>query len=799
MNDVTLDRNVNGDEDKGGKKKVGKTAKKGVPAVAATPLASPQASLPVDAGSVQALLNGRLGDPFSLLGPHRHEDRDGENQPGARYEIRVYQPGALGIEILARGADGKAGSVLAALAPYADAEGLFTGSVVLPDSNTSRAYLLRVTWPDGRGGRAVQIAEDAYAFGLLLGELDIHLLREGRHRELGRCLGAQTMQIDGVPGVRFAVWAPNAQRVSLVGDFNLWDGRRHPMRLRAEAGVWEIFVPRLAAGARYKYEIVGPDGNVQPQKADPIARATELPPGTASVVASGTPFVWNDAEWLAQRGGRQAPGAPLSVYEVHAGSWLRVMEENGRSLDWVELADRLIPYVLEMGFTHVEFMPIMEHPFGGSWGYQPLSQFAPSARFGTPADFARFVDRCHVAGLGVILDWVPAHFPSDAHGMAHFDGTALYEHVDPREGFHQDWNTLIFNLGRNEVRGFLIASALEWLENFHVDALRVDAVASMLYRDYSREPGQWIPNIYGGRENLESVAFLKELNHTIAERCPGTLMIAEESTSWPGVTASVEHGGLGFSYKWNMGWMHDSLRYVEHDPAHRRYHHNDFTFGLLYAFSERFMLPISHDEVVHGKGSLISKMPGDVWQKMANLRAYLGFMWTHPGKKLLFMGCELAQWTEWNHDASPQWELLDDPRHRGVQQVVRDLNHLYVNEPALHARDADAEGFRWAIGDDQENSVFAYLRQGFHADQQMLIVVNMTPVPRHGYRVALQDQDGSAGAEWEEVFNSDAEVYGGSNLGNPGVHRCNDGGDGNSALSLTLPPLSTIIFRRRTH
>jgi 1,4-alpha-glucan branching enzyme len=766
MNDVMLDQNMNGEDGKAH---------------------GHQASLQVDAASVQALLSGRLGDPFSLLGPHR------AGNDGDRYEIRVYQPGALGIEVLARGENGKgkAGNVLGALTPYPGADGFFTGAVQLADR---QAYLLRVTWPDGQGGRTVHIAEDAYAFGLLLGELDIHLLREGRHRELGRCLGAQTVQVDGVQGVRFAVWAPNAQRVSLVGDFNVWDGRRHPMRLRAEAGVWEIFVPRLAAGSRYKYEIVGPNGHVQPQKADPIARATELPPGTASVVASGTPFVWNDAEWMARRGAHQSPNAPISVYEVHAGSWLRVMEENGRSLDWVELSDRLIPYVLEMGFTHVEFMPIMEHPFGGSWGYQPLSQFAPSARFGTPADFARFVDRCHAAGLGVILDWVPAHFPSDSHGMAHFDGTALYEHADPREGYHQDWNTLIFNLGRNEVRGFLIASALEWLENFHVDALRVDAVASMLYRDYSREPGQWIPNIYGGRENLESVAFLKELNQTIAERCPGALMIAEESTSWPGVTAPVEQGGLGFSYKWNMGWMHDSLRYVEQDPAYRRYHHNDFTFGLLYAFSERFMLPISHDEVVHGKGSLINKMPGDVWQKMANLRAYLGFMWTHPGKKLLFMGCELAQWTEWNHDASPQWELLDDPRHRGVQQVVRDLNRLYVNEPALHARDADAEGFRWAIGDDQENSVFAYLRQGFHADQQMLVVVNMTPVPRHGYRVPLQDD--AAHAEWEEVFNSDAAIYGGSNLGNPGVHRCGDE-NGNRGLSLTLPPLSTMIFRRR--
>jgi 1,4-alpha-glucan branching enzyme len=752
-------------------------------AVIVAAAAAAGATVRADAEHVHALLEGRLGDPFRLLGPHRSEAGDDD-----LYEIRVYQPGALGVEVLAREAGGAPGAVLAALHPYRDSGGFFVGSVHLPQD---RAYLLRVTWPDGRGGKALQIAEDAYAFGLLLGELDIHLLREGRHRELGRCLGAQVMRVDDAAGVRFAVWAPNAQRVSVVGDFNLWDGRRHPMRLRAEAGVWELFIPRLAAGSRYKYEIVALDGGLLPQKADPVARATEMPPGTASVVAPGDAFAWSDQAWLAQRGARHAPDAPLSVYEVHAGSWLRVMEENGRSLDWNELADRLIPYAAGMGFTHIEFMPIMEHPFGGSWGYQPLSQFAPSARFGAPADFARFVDRCHGAGLGVILDWVPAHFPGDAHGMAYFDGTALYEHVDPREGYHQDWNTLIFNLGRNEVRGFLIASALEWLENFHVDGLRVDAVASMLYRDYSRKQGEWIPNIHGGRENLESVAFLKELNQTVAERCPGAMMIAEESTAWPGVTAPVEQGGLGFSYKWNMGWMHDTLRYVEQDPAYRRYHHNDFTFGLLYAFSERFMLPISHDEVVHGKGSLLAKMPGDAWRQRANLRAYLGFMWTHPGKKLLFMGCELAQPGEWNHDASPQWELLDDPAHRGVQLAVRDLNRLYTAEPALHERDCDPAGFRWLIGDDADNSVFAYLRLGFQPGRELLVVVNMTPVPRHAYRVPVPGE--TAAGAWHEIFNSDAAVYGGGNLGNPGVHYCS--GD-SPALTLTLPPLAAIVFRK---
>ncbi|MDB5966435.1 MAG: glgB, partial [Polaromonas sp.] len=445
---------------------------------------------------------------------------------------------------------------------------------------------------------------------LLLGELDLHLIAEGRHRELGRCLGAQSMRLNDEDGTRFAVWAPNARSVSVIGDFNSWDPARHPMRLRPEAGVWERFVPEASAGALYKYAIVGPDGRRQPDKADPVARATEMPPGTASRVAPSEPFTWSDEAWMLGRAKRHVAESPLCVYEVHAGSWLRISEEGDRSLNWQELGDRLIPYASQMGFTHLELLPIMEHPFGGSWGYQPLSQFAPSARFGTPAAFAFFVDRCHQAGLGVILDWVPAHFPSDGHGLAYFDGTPLYEHADPREGFHRDWNTLIYNFGRHEVRGFLIASALEWLERYHVDGLRVDAVASMLYRDYSRNAGEWVPNIHGGRENLEAVAFLRELNTTISERCPGAMMIAEESTAWPGVTAPVATGGLGFTFKWNMGWMHDSLKYLSRDPMYRRYHHHEMTFGLVYAFSERFILPISHDEVVHGKGSLLNKMAG---------------------------------------------------------------------------------------------------------------------------------------------------------------------------------------------
>lgn len=720
-----------------------------------------------------ALLQGRLRDPFAFLGPHTDDHHT---------VLRTFQPGARMVHV-------RCGTQRIALSQHENS-GLFSGQ--LPSRYAAQDYTLEITWPS-TDGDLIQETEDAYAFGPLLGELDLHLLTEGRHRELGRCLGAIPMSIDGVTGTRFAVWAPNAWRVSVVGDFNGWDGRRHLMRLRQQAGVWELFIPRLAAGERYKYELLDVEGRLLPLKADPVARATELPPATSSVIASATPFHWSDEAWMKTRNELRPCTTPLSIYEVHAGSWLRVPEEDNRHLDWYELGDRLIPYALDMGFTHLEFLPIMEHPFAGSWGYQPLSQFAPSARFGTPAAFANFVDRCHNAGLGVILDWVPAHFPSDTHGLAQFDGTHLYEHADPREGFHQDWNTLIYNFGRNEVRGFLIASALEWLEHFHVDGLRVDAVASMLYRDYSRKEGEWIPNIYGGRENLEAVAFLKELNEAVAERCPGALVIAEESTAWPDVTGAIKDNGLGFSYKWNMGWMHDTLRYMEHDPVHRRHHHNDMTFGMVYAYSEHFVLPVSHDEVVHGKGSLLGKMPGDDWQKLANLRAYLGFMWTHPGKKLLFMGCEFGQVAEWNHDTSPEWHLLDDPRHRGIQRLVRDLNRFYVSEPALHESDCQPSGFRWGVGDDSENSVFAFTRMSPNAPD-VLVVCNMTPVPRRDYRIGV-----TAGGVWEEVLNTDAAAYGGSNLGNAGrVHADPVPTHGQAqSLALTLPPLSTLVFIRK--
>ena len=716
--------------------------------------------------AVVALVEGRHGDPFSILGDHRVE--------GERV-IRAFTPGARGIDVVAREDGSRIGTL-----EMAHPAGLFAGPV-----GAAGPYRLRIRWPD-----AVQEIEDPYSFGLLLGDLDLHLVGQGTHYQLSRCLGAQAMSCEGVAGVRFAVWAPNARRVSVVGDFNSWDGRRLPMRLRGSAGIWELFVPGIGPGARYKYEIVGPGGNVLPQKADPVARAAEAAPATASIVARSEPFPWTDGDWTAGRARRQALDAPISVYEVHPGSWLKLLEEGGRSLDWREMVDRLVPYVAALGFTHVEFMPIMEHPFGGSWGYQTLGLFAPTGRYGSPEDFAYFVDRCHASGIGVILDWVPAHFPTDAWGLAQFDGTPLYEHADPREGFHQDWNTLIFNLGRNEVKGFIIASAMEWIERYHVDALRVDAVASMLYRDYSRKSGEWVPNKYGGRENLESVEFFRHLNSIVHQREPGVLVIAEESTAWPGVTAPVEQGGLGFDMKWNMGWMHDTLQYMEKEPIYRRYDHHLMTFGMVYAYSEHFMLPLSHDEVVHGKGSMIRKMPGDDWQKFANLRAYYGFMWAFPGKKLLFMGDEFGQWREWNHDASLDWDLLDHPRHSGLQRLIGDLNRLYAAEPALHATDSEPEGFRWAGPDDAENSVYAFFRQVPHGGERLLVLSNMTPVPRTDYRVSVPDA-----GYWREVLNTDAGGYGGGNLGNGGGVATEDSGEGGASLRLTLPPLATVVLK----
>jgi 1,4-alpha-glucan branching enzyme len=702
-----------------------------------------------------------LTDPYAVRGLHQ----DGES---GLWSIRTFQPGAERVEIITD------------TDPPAEMQAVESGFFLgIPASVPN--YRLCIHWPDGTS----QETEDPYVFGPVLGEADLYLFSEGSHWEMGRKFGAVPLSHQGVPGVSFALWAPNARRVSVVGDFNSWDGRRHPMRLRHAAGIWEIFIPRLTPGERYKYEIEGRDGSLLPLKADPVARAAEHPPATASIVAPAPDYRWSDAEWPANR--CQTEQAPISIYEVHAASWMRPQGTDSGTFTWAGLADRLIPYVQELGFTHLELMPIMEHPFSGSWGYQPLSQFAPSARYGSPQDFAAFVDRCHAAGLGIILDWVPAHFPNDAHGLAHFDGTALYEYADPREGFHPDWNTCVYNLGRREVQGWLIASALWWLETFHVDGLRVDAVASMLYRDYSRKEGEWIPNRFGGRENLEAVEFLQRLNRVVKDRVPGAITIAEESTAWPGVSAPVEHGGLGFSFKWNMGWMHDTLRYLGTDPIHRRWHHHDFTFGLLYAFSERFVLPLSHDEVVHGKGSLYCRIPGDSWQKLATLRAYFAFMWTHPGKKLLFMGGEFAQPREWNHDGTLDWEILQDPGHRGLQKLVADLNRLYRQEPALYRTDAEPEGFRWLISDDSENSVFAYAR-----GDSLVTLVNMTPVPRRGYRVGVPKP-----GRWREVLNTDSGHYGGSNVGNFGnLAAAAEASHGlPQSVMLTLPPLGALLLK----
>ncbi|WP_368642850.1 1,4-alpha-glucan branching protein GlgB [Castellaniella ginsengisoli] len=621
-----------------------------------------------------------------------------------------------------------------------------------------------------------------HEFGPLIGEDLLARHGDGDWRAVA-ALAPSLTEIDGVQGLRCAVWAPNARSVALVGDFNAWDPRRHPMRLRHMAGVWEFFLPGVRGGDRYKFAVLGADGVLR-WKADPLARRTESPPGTASVVHDASLLAWSDRDWCAGRAARQHPGQPISIYEVHAGSWAF---QEGDGEPWEQLGERLPAYAQALGFTHVELLPIMEHPFGGSWGYQPLGLFAPAARYGTPRGFAHFVGRCHAAGVGVILDWVPSHFPEDAHGLEHFDGTPLYEHADPREGHHPDWHSAIYNLGRNEVKAMLLASAHYWLDEYHVDGLRVDAVASMLYRDYSRAPGQWIPNRYGGRENLESIDFLRELTGSVRARGDGAMTVAEESTAWPGVTKPAGEGGLGFDYKWNMGWMHDTLQYMRRDPVHRRYHHGDLAFGLQYAFSERFVLPLSHDEVVHGKGSLASKMGGEPDRRLDALRAYLAFMWVHPGKKLLFMGGEIAQWREWNHDAVVHWDLLDHPAHRGVQRLVGRLNQLYRERASLHASDADASGFSWTVGDDAENSVFAFERCApGHAP--VLAVCNFTPVPHPGYVVGA-----SCGVLWRLLLDSGGP--GGTPAAPRNIPARQEPAHGRPfSLTLDLPGASTLLL-----
>jgi 1,4-alpha-glucan branching enzyme len=707
--------------------------------------------------AIAALLEGTHADPFSLLGVH----------PGPKGAFaRAILPGAETAE-----AHDLSGKPLGTLKRIDDG-GLFEG-LVKGDRQPLKYHCT--------AGEHDWWVTDAYSFGPVLGPVDDFLIAEGTHFRLFDKMGAHLIEHEGASGVHFAVWAPNAQLVSLVGDFNDWDHRRHPMRKRMDIGVWEIFIPDIAEGRAYKYRIVGADGKVQPLKADPFAFASELRPKTASITAQPAKPEWGDAAHRDHWARVDPRREPISIYEVHPGSWQR--NEHGWFLTWDEMADQLIPYVVELGFTHIEFLPVSEHPYDPSWGYQTTGLYAPSARFGDIAGFARFVDGAHRAGIGVLIDWVPAHFPTDEHGLARFDGTALYEHEDPRLGFHPDWNTAIYNFGRREVSSFLVNNALFWAEAYHVDGLRVDAVASMLYRDYSRKADEWIPNEQGGNENWEAVEFLRAMNKAVYGSTPGVITIAEESTAWPGVTMPAHENGLGFGFKWNMGFMHDTLQYMARDPVHRQYHHNDITFGLVYAFSENFVLPLSHDEVVHGKGSLLTKMSGDDWQKFANLRAYYALMWGYPGKKLLFMGQEFAQRREWSEERPLDWDLRGAPAHEGVRHLIRDLNRVYREKPALHARDCEGEGFEWLIADDSVNSVFAWLRKAPDA-RPIAIVSNMTPATRSGYRVPLP-----ADGRWRELLNSDAEIYGGTGQGNLGSITAVGGG-----ADLTLPPLATVML-----
>src|SRR6056297_3565262 len=690
--------------------------------------------------SIEAIATGTHGDPFAVLGPHQEADER---------VVRAFLPTASRAWVAARGKPGSAAE-MTKLHP----SGFFAGP--LP-AKAGTDYVLRLE----TAGETCTV-EDPYRFGTVLGELDVYLLGAGDHRQLYGIMGAHLREIDGVAGTAFVVWAPNARRVSVVGDFNHWDGRVHPMRHRREAGAWELFLPGVTSGACYKFEILGPDGQLQPLKADPYAFATELRPDTASRVHGLPEIAWQNDPWISRREAASKTDAPISVYEVHLASWMR--GPDNRWLSYEELGERLVPYAARMGFTHLELLPVTEYPYDGSWGYQPTGQFAPTRRHGSPEEFARFVECAHQAGIGVLLDWVPGHFPSDAHGLAQFDGTALYEHADPRQGFHRDWNTLIYNLGRREVANFLSSNALYWLEEYHIDGLRVDAVASMLYLDYSRDEGEWLPNRHGGRENLEAIDFLQRMNGLVYGETPGIMTVAEESTAFPGVSRPVHDGGLGFGFKWNMGWMNDTLDYMSREPVHRQHHHHQLTFGLHYAFSENFILPISHDEVVHGKGSMLTRMPGDRWQQFANLRAYYGFMWGHPGKKLLFMGCEFAQEREWRQSGQLDWELLDQPAHAGVQRLVRDLNMLYRGTPALHRHDCESRGFHWLEANDAAHSIYAWLRLGDDGDPPVVVICNFTPVPRPEWRCPLP-----AGGRWTELLNTDAAVYGGSNTGNLGA------------------------------
>jgi 1,4-alpha-glucan branching enzyme len=705
-----------------------------------------------------AVIEGRHADPFRYLGPHNEGDAT---------VVRVFLPEAERVAIVdERGHE-------CGLERIHDA-GLFEGR----GANGTQRYRVRAWY----GGQATEI-EDAYRFPPILSDFDLYLLGEGTHLRLYDKLGAHPIVLDGVAGIGFAMLAPNAKRVSVVGDFNFWDGRRHAMRVRGN-GFWEIFVPQAVPGDKYKFEIIGPDGRMLPLKSDPLAFAAELRPKTASIVVDldGIPRPQSAAANL------NALDHPISIYEVHLGSWRRRPEQGNRWLSYRELAEQLPYYASDLGFTHVEFLPVSEHPFDGSWGYQPTGLFAPTSRFGSPADFAVLIDACHSAGLGVLIDWVPGHFPDDPHGLGHFDGTALYEHADPRQGRHLDWNTLIYNYGRSEIANFLLANGLFWLDHYGVDGLRVDAVASMLYLDYSRPEGSWIANRFGGRENLDAIAFLRRFNSELFARFPQATTAAEESTAWPMVSKPVDWGGLGFGYKWNMGWMHDTLEYISKDPIYRKHHHGQILFGLHYAFSENFILPLSHDEVVHGKRSLLGRMPGDEWQRFGNLRVYYGFMFGHPGKKLLFMGGEFGQEHEWRHDQSLDWHLLERPQHAGIQRLIRDLNQLYRSLPALHALDCDSGGFEWLVMHDTDRSVFAWLRKGRHTHERCVVVVNFTSELHSDYHLRVPFS-----GRWREALNTDAAIYGGGNIGNAGGVNTLDEREG-LEVSLVVPPLAAIFL-----
>lgn len=728
---------------------------------------------------LSAIINAKHQDIFSVLGMHKHPTESG-------LIVRTFLPDALSIEVI----DNKNNKVVAVL-NLVDPAGLFEGK--LGRRRNTFNYRLRVAYQD-----KICVVDDPYRYPSLVSADDIYLFCEGTHEKTYQWMGSHALEIDKISGTHFVLWAPNANRVSVVGDFNFWDGRRHVMRKHPAAGIWEIFVPHLEAGSPYKYEMADINGHIQPLKADPYAFSMQLAPETSSKVIQDSTYEWQDSQWMQERAtaSNHYQGA-VSIYEVHLGSWKRNTENLSNSehspsyLTYQELAAQLIPYVVEMGFTHIQLMPVSEYPFDGSWGYQPVGLFAPTARFGSAEDFKYFVDCCHLAGIGLLLDWVPGHFPTDQYGTGKFDGSCLYEHEDVRKGFHPDWQTLIYNYGRSEVQSYLISNAIYWLDQFHIDGLRVDAVASMLYLDYSREAGEWLPNIHGGRENLEAIELLQQVNSRAYLKHPGVMMIAEESTAWPGVSKPVDGGGLGFGFKWNMGWMNDTLKFMERDPIYRQHHHEEMTFGLVYSFSENFVLPLSHDEVVHGKGSLLNKMPGDDWQKFANLRAYYGFMWTHPGKKLLFMGCEFAQRDEWNHDQSLDWHLLEQDNHKGVQALIKDLNNAYKSIPALYELDCDSSGFEWLDSQNSQQSILVYLRKGKAGTAPALIVVNLTPASYENFSVGVP-----LSGYYRECLNTDSSKYGGSNVGNSGgVHTQSQAYAGQANhVSIAIPPLATMIF-----